>query len=71
MNAQEDACGEQTNAPENFFIRTRCNRDANGIVLRDGEGRSRIIEWYDRICVKVNARRPSQTSDYKPAIKYM
>jgi sRNA-binding regulator protein Hfq len=63
---------EQTNAENFYYQKQMQSRTPMVIVLRDGEEIHGIIEWYDKICLKVN--RDSGGPNlmiYKPAIKYM
>jgi host factor-I protein len=63
---------ETTNAETFYYQKQMQSRTPMVIVLRDGEEVHGIIEWYDRICIKVNreAGEPNLMI-YKPAIKYM
>jgi sRNA-binding regulator protein Hfq len=41
------------------------------IVMKDGETLEGIIEWYDKICLKVNREGGPNLLIFKPNIKYM
>jgi sRNA-binding regulator protein Hfq len=63
---------EQTNAENFYYQKQMQSRTPMVIVLRDGEEVRGIIEWYDRICIKVNRENGDPNlMIYKPAIKYM
>ena len=63
---------EQTNAENFYYQKQMQSRTPMVIVLRDGEEVHGIIEWYDKMCIKVIREdgRPNLMI-YKPAIKYM
>jgi sRNA-binding regulator protein Hfq len=41
------------------------------VVLKDGEELHGIIEWYDRVCIKVNRVGAPNLMVMKDCIKYM
>jgi RNA chaperone Hfq len=62
---------EQTHA-ENFYYQKQIqSQTPMVVVLRDGEEVHGTIEWYDRICLKLNRSGSSNLLIYKKAIKYM
>jgi len=63
---------EQTNAENFYYQKQMQSKTPMVIVLRDGEEIHGVIEWYDKICIKV-AREDGGPNlmIYKPAIKYM
>ena len=63
---------EQTNAENFYYQKQMQSKTPMVIVLRDGEEVHGIIEWYDKICIKIIREdgRPNLMI-YKPAIKYM
>src|SRR5262245_19924361 len=45
---------EQTNAEAFYYLKQMNSRTPMVVVLKDGEELRGVIEWYDRICIKVN-----------------
>ena len=45
---------EQTNAEAFYYLKQMNSRTPMVVVLKDGEELRGIIEWYDRVCIKVN-----------------
>jgi host factor-I protein len=63
---------EQTNAENFYYQKQMQSRTPMVIVLRDGEEVHGIIEWYDKMCIKVIREDGGPNlMIYKPAIKYM
>ena len=63
---------EQTNAENFYYQKQMQSRTPMVIVLRDGEEVHGIIEWYDKMCIKiVRENGGANLMIYKPAIKYM
>ncbi len=70
-NGKRTAPPEQTHA-ENFYYQKQIqSHTPMVVVLRDGEEVHGTIEWYDRICLKLNRSGSSNLLIYKKAIKYM
>jgi host factor-I protein len=70
-NGKRTAPPEQTHA-ENFYYQKQIqSQTPMVVVLRDGEEVHGTIEWYDRICLKLNRSGSSNLLIYKKAIKYM
>lgn len=63
---------EQTHAENFYYQKQIATKTPLVIVLRSGEEVHGVLEWYDKICIKVN-RNGSQSNllIYKQAIKYM
>ena len=62
---------EQTNAENFYYVKQMQSKTPMVIVLRDGEEIHGVIEWYDRICLKVNREGAPNLLVFKPNIKYM
>jgi len=62
---------EQTNAENFYYQKQMQSKTPMVIVLQDGEQVHGTIEWYDKICIKVNRDNGPNLMIYKPAIKYM
>ncbi len=70
-NGKRPTPPEQTHA-ENFYYQKQIqSQTPMVVVLRDGEEVHGMIEWYDRICIKLNRTGSSNLLIYKKAIKYM
>lgn len=70
--SRKTAPPEQTNAENFYYQKQMQSRTPMVIVLRDGEEVHGIIEWYDKMCVKiVREDGAPNLMIYKPAIKYM
>lgn len=62
---------DQTHA-ENFYYQKQIQGKTPVIlVLKDGEQMQGLIEWYDRICIKISRHGNSNVLLYKAAIRYM
>ena len=62
---------DQTNAENFYYVKQMQSKTPMVIVLRDGETLHGVIEWYDRICLKINREEGPNLLVYKPNIKYM
>jgi host factor-I protein len=62
---------EQTHAENFYYLKQIQSHTPMVVVLRDGEEVHGTIEWYDRICIKLNRNGNSNLLIYKKAIKYM
>ena len=70
--AKKMAPPEQTNAENFYYQKQMQSRTPMVIVLQDGEEVHGIIEWYDKMCIKVVREDGGPNlMIYKPAIKYM
>jgi host factor-I protein len=62
----------ETTHAENFYYQKQMQaKTPMVVVLRDGEELHGVIEWYDRICLKLVRDGSSNVLLYKAAIKYM
>jgi len=61
---------EQTHAENYYYQKQIQGKTPLVVVLKDGEEVQGFIEWYDRICIKLN-RGSSHLLIYKPSIRYM
>jgi host factor-I protein len=62
---------EQTNAEAFYYLKQMNSRTPMVVVLKDGEELHGIIEWYDRVCIKVNRVGSPNLMVMKDCIKYM
>ena len=62
---------EQTNAEAFYYLKQMNSRTPMVVVLKDGEELRGIIEWYDRVCIKVNRTGAPNLMVMKDCIKYM
>ena len=62
---------EQTNAEAFYYLKQMNTRTPMVVVLKDGEELRGVIEWYDRICIKVNRVGAPNLMVMKDCIKYM
>jgi host factor-I protein len=62
---------EQTNAENFYYVKQMQSKTPMTIVMRDGEVLNGVIEWYDRLCLKVNREGAPNLLLYKNHIKYM
>ena len=62
---------DQTNAENFYYMKQMQSKTPMVIVLKDGETLEGIIEWYDKICLKVNREGAPNLLIFKPNIKYM
>lgn len=62
---------EQTNAENFYYLKQMQTKTPMVVVMEDGETITGIIEWYDKICLKVNREDGPNLLIYKNHIKYM
>ena len=62
---------EQTHAENFYYQKQMQSKTPMVIVLQDGESVSGVIEWYDRICLKIVRNGGPNMIIYKQAIRYM
>ena len=62
---------ETTNAENFYYVKQMQAKTHMTIVLNDGEVLHGVIEWYDKICLKVNRTGSPNLLLFKSAIKYM
>ena len=62
---------EQTNAEAFYYLKQMNSRTPMVVVLKDGEELHGVIEWYDKICIKVNRVGAPNLMVMKDCIKYM
>ena len=62
---------DQTNAENFYYVKQMQARTPMVFVLHDGEMVHGVIEWYDKICLKVNRTDGPNILLFKPSIKYM
>jgi sRNA-binding regulator protein Hfq len=62
----------ETTHAENFYYQKQMqSKTQMVVVLRDGEELHGVIEWYDRVCLKLVRDGSTNVLIYKAAIKYM
>jgi sRNA-binding regulator protein Hfq len=62
---------EQTNAEAFYYLKQMNSKTPMIVVLKDGEELRGVIEWYDRLCIKVNRQGAPNLMVMKDCIKYM
>ena len=62
---------DQTHAENYYYQKQIQSKTPVVIVLKDGEQVQGVIEWYDRICIKVTRNSGNNLLIYKPAIRYI
>jgi host factor-I protein len=62
---------DQTNAENFYYMKQMQAKTPMVFVLKDGETLEGVIEWYDKICLKVNRDGQPNLLIFKPNIKYM
>lgn len=62
---------EQTNAEAFYYLKQMNGKTPMVVVLKDGEEIRGVIEWYDRLCIKVNRQGAPNLMVMKDCIKYM
>ncbi|MFN0166615.1 MAG: hypothetical protein ACKV22_09295 [Bryobacteraceae bacterium] len=63
---------DQTNAENFYYVKQMQSKTPMVFVLRDGETIHGVIEWYDKICLKVNrVEGEPNILLFKPSIKYI
>ena len=62
---------DQTNAEAFYYLKQMNSKTPMVVVLKDGEEIRGIIEWYDRLCIKVNRQGAPNLMVMKDCIKYM
>jgi host factor-I protein len=62
---------EQTNAESFYYLKQMQARTPMVVVLNSGEVLHGAIEWYDKLCIKVNRVNEPNLMVMKHAIRYM
>jgi sRNA-binding regulator protein Hfq len=62
---------DQTSAEAFYYLKQMNAKTPMVVVLKDGEELHGVIEWYDRICIKVNRAGAPNLMVMKDCIKYM
>ena len=62
---------EQTNAEAFYYLKQMNTKTPMVVVLKDGEELRGVIEWYDKVCIKVNRVGSPNLMVMKDCIKYM
>jgi len=62
---------ERTNAENFYYLKQMNNKTPMNVVLVDGEVLDGNIEWYDKLCIKVNREKEPNLLVMKSSIKYM
>ena len=69
---RKSAHPEQTHAENFYYQKQMQTRTPIVVVLRDGEQLQGVIEWYDKLCIKLHPLNgEANLLIYKPAIKYL
>lgn len=62
---------DTTNAENFYYVKQMQSKTPMVIVLLDGEELHGIIEWYDKLCLKVTREEGPNLLVYKSYIKYL
>jgi len=62
---------DQTNAENFYYLKQMQSKTTMVIVLKDGEELRGVIEWYDRMSLKLNREGEPNLLLFKDNIKYM
>lgn len=62
---------DQTHAENYYYQKQIQGKTPVVVVLKDGEQVQGVIEWYDKICIKMVRNGGSNVLIYKPAIRYI
>lgn len=62
---------DQTNAEAFYYLKQMNSKTPMVVVLKDGEELHGVIEWYDKVCIKVNRIGAPNLMVMKDCIKYM
>ena len=62
---------DQTNAEAFYYLKQMNSKTPMVIILKDGDELRGVIEWYDRLCIKVNRQGAPNLMVMKDCIKYM
>ena len=62
---------DQTNAEAFYYLKQMNSKTPMIVILKDGEELRGVIEWYDRLCIKVNRQGAPNLMVMKDCIKYM
>ena len=62
---------DQTNAEAFYYLKQMNSRTPMIVILKDGEELRGVIEWYDRLCIKINRHGAPNLMVMKDCIKYM
>jgi sRNA-binding regulator protein Hfq len=68
---RKQAPPEQTNAEAFYYLKQMNSKTQMIVIMKDGEELRGIIEWYDRLCIKVNRQGAPNLMVMKDCIKYM
>jgi len=62
---------DTTNAENFYYIKQMQSKTPMVIVLLDGEELHGVIEWYDKLCLKITREEGPNLLVYKSYIKYL
>jgi sRNA-binding regulator protein Hfq len=62
---------DQTHAENFYYLKQMQSKTPMVVVLKDGEELHGVIEWYDRLCLKVNREDGPNVLVFKHSIKYI
>lgn len=62
---------DTTNAENFYYVKQMQSKTPMVVLLRDGEELRGVIEWYDKLCIKLNRDEGPNLLVYKSFIKYM
>jgi sRNA-binding regulator protein Hfq len=62
---------ETTNAENFYYIKQMQSKTPIVVILQDGEELHGVIEWYDKLCLKLTRTEGPNLLVYKSYIKYI
>ncbi|MGO9271932.1 MAG: Hfq-like protein [Terriglobia bacterium] len=71
MPRKKPAPPEQTYAENFYYIKQMQARTPMVVVLETGENIKGVIEWYDKLCIKVHRSKEPNLLIMKSSIRYM
>lgn len=69
--AKKQAPPETTNAENFYYVKQMQSKTPLVVILQDGEELHGVIEWYDKLCVKLTREEGPNLLIYKSYIKYI
>jgi sRNA-binding regulator protein Hfq len=68
---RKSAPPESTSAESFYYLKQMNARTPMVLVMKDGEVLHGVIEWYDRLCLKVNRQDGPNLLVMKDSLKYL
>ncbi len=68
---KKQAPPETTNAENFYYVKQMQSKTPIVVILQDGEELHGVIEWYDKLCLKLTRTEGPNLLIYKSYIKYI